>query len=42
MFLPDIVTLQNHLVKKYQNASEQIDGSIAAFLESQKGSVGKP
>lgn len=38
MFLPDIITLQNHLVKKYQNASEQIDGSIAAFLKSQKGS----
>ncbi|XP_008404832.1 E3 ubiquitin-protein ligase rnf213-alpha-like isoform X1 [Poecilia reticulata] len=38
MFLPDIVTLQNRLVKKYQNASEQIDGSISDFLQNQKGS----
>uniref|UniRef100_A0A3P9P4Q6 Uncharacterized protein n=1 Tax=Poecilia reticulata TaxID=8081 RepID=A0A3P9P4Q6_POERE len=37
MFLPDIVTLQNRLVKKYQNASEQIDGSISDFLQNQKG-----
>lgn len=37
MFLPDIVTLQNRLVKKYQNASEQIVGSISDFLENQKG-----
>ncbi|MED6266663.1 hypothetical protein CHARACLAT_004333, partial [Characodon lateralis] len=36
MFLPDIVTLQNVLVKKYQNASEKIVGSISEFLENQK------
>ncbi|MEQ2234046.1 hypothetical protein ILYODFUR_027860 [Ilyodon furcidens] len=38
MFLPDIVTLQNLLIKKYQNATEQIVGSISEFLENQKGS----
>ncbi|XP_054875809.1 E3 ubiquitin-protein ligase rnf213-alpha-like [Poeciliopsis prolifica] len=37
-FLPDVVTLQNRLVKKFQNASEQIVGSISDFLENQKGS----
>ncbi|XP_043986389.1 E3 ubiquitin-protein ligase rnf213-alpha-like [Gambusia affinis] len=42
MFLPDIVTLQNCLVKKYQNASEQIVGSISDFLENQKGSQMRP
>ncbi|XP_032428579.1 E3 ubiquitin-protein ligase rnf213-alpha-like isoform X2 [Xiphophorus hellerii] len=42
MFLPDIVTLQNRLVKKYQNASEQIVGSISDFLENQKGSQMRP
>ncbi|MEQ2195714.1 hypothetical protein XENOCAPTIV_017235 [Xenoophorus captivus] len=36
MFLRDIVTFQNFLVKKYQNASEKIVGSISEFLENQK------
>ncbi|KAM4740057.1 E3 ubiquitin-protein ligase rnf213-alpha-like [Anableps anableps] len=35
-FLPDIIMLQNRLVKKYQNASEKIVGSISDFLENQK------
>ncbi|XP_072245329.1 E3 ubiquitin-protein ligase rnf213-alpha-like [Leuresthes tenuis] len=36
-FLPDILVLQKHLVRKYQNASEQIVGSIAEFIEKQTG-----
>ncbi|XP_041861895.1 E3 ubiquitin-protein ligase rnf213-alpha-like [Melanotaenia boesemani] len=34
-FLPDILILQKRLVRKYQNASEQIVGSIAEFIEKQ-------
>ncbi|KAM9385416.1 E3 ubiquitin-protein ligase rnf213-alpha-like isoform 2-T2 [Pholidichthys leucotaenia] len=34
--LPDILILQKRLVRKYQNASEQIVGSITDFLEEQK------
>ncbi|XP_008284914.1 E3 ubiquitin-protein ligase RNF213-like [Stegastes partitus] len=34
-FLPVIVILQKRLVRKYQNASEQIMGSIGEFIEKQ-------
>ncbi|XP_047442557.1 E3 ubiquitin-protein ligase rnf213-alpha isoform X2 [Mugil cephalus] len=34
-FLPEILRLQKNLVRKYQNASEQIAGSIAQFIEKQ-------
>uniref|UniRef100_A0A3B4U3I8 RZ-type domain-containing protein n=1 Tax=Seriola dumerili TaxID=41447 RepID=A0A3B4U3I8_SERDU len=32
-FLPDIVILQKRLVRKFQNASDQIAGSITEFIE---------
>ncbi|CAL9693293.1 unnamed protein product [Knipowitschia caucasica] len=34
-FLPDILTLQKHLVKKFQNITE-LSGTIADFLEGQQ------
>ncbi|XP_022619645.1 E3 ubiquitin-protein ligase rnf213-alpha-like [Seriola dumerili] len=34
-FLPDIVILQKRLVRKFQNASDQIAGSITEFIEKQ-------
>uniref|UniRef100_A0AAV2KEC8 Ring finger protein 213 n=1 Tax=Knipowitschia caucasica TaxID=637954 RepID=A0AAV2KEC8_KNICA len=34
-FLPDILTLQKHLVKKFQNITE-VSGTIADFLEGQQ------
>uniref|UniRef100_A0A3B4X7H2 RING-type E3 ubiquitin transferase n=1 Tax=Seriola lalandi dorsalis TaxID=1841481 RepID=A0A3B4X7H2_SERLL len=34
-FLPDIVILQKRLVRKFQNASDQIVGSITEFIEKQ-------
>ncbi|KAM4629855.1 E3 ubiquitin-protein ligase rnf213-alpha-like [Polymixia lowei] len=40
-FLPDILTFQRHLVKKIQNASDQIHGSIREFLERQTGQMRK-
>ncbi|XP_076009047.1 E3 ubiquitin-protein ligase rnf213-alpha-like isoform X2 [Genypterus blacodes] len=33
--LPEILTLQRHLVRKFQNATDQISGSIGEFIESQ-------
>ncbi|CAK6972178.1 E3 ubiquitin-protein ligase rnf213-alpha-like isoform X5 [Scomber scombrus] len=35
-FLPDILILQKRLVRKFQNASDQIVGSIGEFIEKQK------
>ena len=34
--LPDILTLQRDLVKKFQNTTELTFGTIAEFLDSQK------
>uniref|UniRef100_A0A8C5I3M9 RING-type domain-containing protein n=1 Tax=Gouania willdenowi TaxID=441366 RepID=A0A8C5I3M9_GOUWI len=34
--LPEILILQKHLVKKYQNVPEQITGSIREFIEKQR------
>ncbi|XP_071342169.1 E3 ubiquitin-protein ligase rnf213-alpha-like isoform X2 [Trachinotus anak] len=34
-FLPDILILQKRLVRKFQNASDQIVGSIKEFIEKQ-------
>ncbi|XP_059197009.1 E3 ubiquitin-protein ligase rnf213-alpha-like [Centropristis striata] len=36
-FLPDILILQKRLVRRFQNASDQIVGSIAEFIEKQTG-----
>ncbi|XP_037626449.1 E3 ubiquitin-protein ligase rnf213-alpha-like isoform X1 [Sebastes umbrosus] len=33
--LPDILILQKHLVRKFQNATDQIVGSIGEFIEKQ-------
>ncbi|CAI5684999.1 unnamed protein product [Oreochromis niloticus] len=34
-FLPEILMLQKHLVRKYQNATEEIVGSIRDFIDQQ-------
>ncbi|XP_029904896.1 E3 ubiquitin-protein ligase rnf213-alpha-like [Myripristis murdjan] len=34
-FLPDILALQRYLVRKFQNASDQILGTIGEFIEKQ-------
>uniref|UniRef100_A0A3Q3NQ34 RING-type E3 ubiquitin transferase n=1 Tax=Labrus bergylta TaxID=56723 RepID=A0A3Q3NQ34_9LABR len=35
--LPSILTLQKHLVRKFQNTSDQIGGSIGDFIKKQTG-----
>ena len=37
--LPDILILQKRLVRKFQNASDQIVGSIREFIEKQTGTT---
>ncbi|KAG7230635.1 hypothetical protein INR49_025352 [Caranx melampygus] len=41
-FLPDIVILQKRLVRKFQNTSDQIVGSIQDFIEMQTGEIKIP
>lgn len=36
-FLPEILNLQKRLVRKYQNATEDIVGSIREFIDQQTG-----
>lgn len=36
-FLPEILMLQKRLVRKYQNATEEIAGSIKEFIDQQTG-----
>ncbi|KAM3876274.1 LOW QUALITY PROTEIN: E3 ubiquitin-protein ligase rnf213-alpha-like [Diretmus argenteus] len=38
-FLPDILTLQRNLVRKFQNASDQMPGSIAELIEKQTAPI---
>lgn len=37
--LPDILILQKRLVRKFQNATDQIVGSIRDFIEKQTGTA---
>lgn len=37
--LPDILTLQKDLVKKFQNITEMTCDTIAGFLQSQKSGI---
>lgn len=38
--LPDILTLQRELVKKFQNITDLTCGTIAEFLDGQKAGTG--